>query len=350
MTILTNALANAEQRLQRIPRVPLADLPTPLQDAPRLAKSLGLSRLLIKRDDRTGLAMGGNKARKLEYDFAEIIGQKCDVVLTVGGLQSNHAVMTAAAARRTGLDIKIVLGGPECKEYRGNLLLDVLLGTEMRVLRDNDRNEDLTAAMDEWAQELRRAGRIPYTIPVGGSTGLGALGYVLAMRELACQLGPGGSQVVLAVGSCGTFAGAILGAKLFMPGCRVIGVSISRSCAEIRRRTVQLALESAGILQEVLKLDEEAIECYDQYYSDYGVLTESGRDAILHCARLEGVLLDPVYTGKSMAGLIDLAQRRVLDPAVPTVFIHTGGLPIIFAFEHEFRDLAHCTSIEFPRP
>ena len=152
--------------LNRIPRVLLADLPTPLQDVPRLSQTFGFTRLLVKRDDQTGLAMGGNKARKLEYDFAAILEQGSDVVLTVGGAQSNHAVMTAAAARRTGLDAKIVLGGPGPGEYQGNLLLDVLFGAEIRYLKDDDRNDHLASAMDEWAEELRREGRRPSTLPV----------------------------------------------------------------------------------------------------------------------------------------------------------------------------------------
>ena len=334
--------------LDRIPRVLLADIPTPLQEVPRLARAAGLARLFIKRDDQTGLAMGGNKARKLEYDFAEILEKGSDVVLTVGGTQSNHAVMTAAAARRMGLDAGIVLGGPGVTEYQGNLLLDVLLGAEIRYLKDNDRNEDLASAMEEWAGELRREGRRPCTLPVGGSTGTGALGYVRAMRELAAQLGSGPSQIVLAVGSCGTFAGAILGARLYMPRARVIGISVSRSRAAIARRTMEIIRESMGILHCDFTLTDAGIESYDCYHQEYGVPTDSGREAILSCARLEGVFLDPVYTGKSMAGLLDLARRRILDPAIPTVFVHTGGLPILFAFERSLRDLARFTTIPSP--
>jgi D-cysteine desulfhydrase len=338
-----------DRLLDRIPRVVLADTPTPLQEAPRLARMAGLTTLFIKRDDQTGLAMGGNKARKLEYDFVEILNQESDVVLTVGGTQSNHAVMTAAAARRKGLEAMIVLGGPGITEYQGNLLLDVILGTEIRYLKDNDRNEDLASAMDGWAEELRRKGRRPYTLPVGGSTGIGALGYVRAMREIAGQLTAGPSQIVLAVGSCGTFAGAILGAQLFMPGARVIGISVSRSRAEIAGRTMEIVRESAGILGCDVTLTGAGIESYDCYRGEYGVPTDSGREAILTCARLEGIFLDPVYTGKSMAGLLDLARRRILDPGIPTVFIHTGGLPILFAFERGLRDLADFTTVISPR-
>ncbi len=301
--------------------------------------------MFIKRDDLTGLAMGGNKARKLEYDFADIVKEGSDVVLTVGGIQSNHAAMTAAAARKLGLDVGIVLGGPAFHEYQGNLLLDALFGAEIRYLKDSDRNDDLAAAMAEWAESLRGEGRRPYTLPVGGTTGLGALGYVRAMRELSTQIGTGPAQIVIAVGSCGTLAGATLGARLYMPEARVIGISVSRSSGEIAHRTMEVAAESAEILQCNVALKKADIESYDCYHQEYGVATASGKEAILACARLEGILLDPVYTGKSMAGLIDLVRRNVLDPDVPTVFIHTGGLPILFAFEPGLRDTAQCTTI-----
>lgn len=331
------SVSSPYELLDGIHRVLLAHLPTPLQEVPRLSRTVGLSTLFIKRDDLTGLAMGGNKARKLEYEFAEVLKEGSDVVLTVGGVQSNHAVMTAAAARRKGLDAKIVLGGAAFTEYQGNLLLDVLLGAEIRYVKNSDRNEDLASAMEEWAEALRREGHRPYTLPVGGSTGMGALGYVRAMRELAAQVGSGPTQIVLAVGSCGTFAGAILGARLYMPEARVIGISVSRSSAEIASRTIDIVAESARILQCDITLTGGAIESYDCYHQEYGVPTDSGMEAILSCAHLEGIFLDPVYTGKAMAGLMDLARRRILDPAVPTVFIHTGGLPILFAFERNLR-------------
>lgn len=331
--------------LDTIARLRLADLPTPLEDAPRLAHHLGISTLLIKRDDQTGLAMGGNKARKLEYDFAEIARQGCDVVVTVGGAQSNHARMTAAAARKLGIDVKLVLGGRDTNEFQGNMLLDVLLGAEIRFLKNNDDNDDLTAAMNEWVQELAKKGRRPYAIPIGGSTGLGALGYVRAMQELAGQIGQRPVQIVLAVGSCGTLAGALLGAKLFMPQARVVGISVSRTSGQIAKQTVELMQESARLLNVHANVTEESVEVYDTYFQEYGVLTDSGKDAILTSARLEGIFLDPVYTGKAMAGLIDLTSKGVFDKNTPTVFFHTGGLPILFAYEQQFRSLAHCTKI-----
>jgi D-cysteine desulfhydrase len=331
--------------LDAIERIPLALLPTPLEPAMRLGKHLGVSRLLIKRDDLTGLAMGGNKARKLEYDFAEVVRQRCDVVLTVGGVQSNHARMTAAAARRLGLDVKLVLGGPDFTEYQGNLLLNTLLGAEVRFLKNNDQNEDLEAAMHEWVQELQQRGAKPYPIPIGGSTGRGALGYVRAMRELANQLDGGPVQIVVPVGSCGTLAGAVLGAQLFLPGSRVVGISVSRTAIAIAAKTAEIMGESMKLLQLLHPPSKPGVEAYDSYFDEYGVATPDGLEAIRLTARLEGLLLDPVYTGKAMAGLIDLVKRNVLDRSVPIVFIHTGGLPILFAHEQTFHSWALCTKL-----
>jgi D-cysteine desulfhydrase family pyridoxal phosphate-dependent enzyme len=327
-------------KLDSIDRVPLARLPTPWEPADRLGKHLGLFRLLIKRDDLTGLAFGGNKARKLEYDFADITRSGCNVVLTVGGAQSNHARMTAAAARRLGLDVKLVLGGPEFTEYQGNLLVSNLLGAEVRFLRNNDRNEDLEAAMHDWAEELRKQGKRPYTIPIGGSTGLGALGYVRCMRELGEQIGAGPLQVVLPVGSCGTLAGTILGAQIFLPGSRVIGISVSRSAGAIAAKTEEIMKESMRILQLPTPSSHTPFEVYDQYFGEYGEAIPEGLEAIRLAARLEGLLLDPVYTGKAMAGGIDLVTRGVIDRSVPVIFLHTGGLPILFAHEPTFRSWA----------
>ena len=336
------------ERLDAVRRIELAALPTPLEAAPRLAAHLGLAQLLVKRDDRTGLALGGNKARKLEYVFAEILERQCDVVVTVGGAQSNHAAMTAAAARKLGLDAKLVLGGPNFADLAGNALLDVLLGAEIRYMVDDDDNDAMAAEMDRWVLELRREGRRPYALPIGGSTGAGALGYVRAVRELAVQLGPraaGPVQVVTAVGSCGTLAGLLLGARLFLPGARVIGISVSRPPDAIARRTVEIAAESARLLGLDCVLSEADVECYGDTFESYGVVTAAGKEAILASARLEGLLLDPTYTGKAMAGLLDLSRRGAIDRSVPTVFLHTGGLPILFASGKAFQDAAALTRI-----
>lgn len=329
----------------KIPRVYLANLPTPFEEAPRLADKIGLSKLLIKRDDLTGLAGGGNKARKLEYDFAEVIRGGYDVVITAGGIQSNHARMTAAACRKLGIDIKLVLGGPDFTIPQGNLLLDDLFGAEIRYLVDDDANDNLTSAMEKWADELIQIGRKPFIIPIGGSTGLGALGYVKAMRELSEQFGSMEVQIILAVGSCGTLAGTILGANVYIPNARVVGISVSRTVEAIKQRTREIIHESASLVDYKVNVNDLSIECYDDYHIEYGMMTKSGELAISECANLEGILLDPIYTGKVMAGLIDLARKKIIDKNIPVIFIHTGGMPIIFSFASELGAKINCTKI-----
>lgn len=332
------------QSLNKIPTIKLASVPTPLDEAPRIADKIGLSKLFIKRDDLTGLAGGGNKARKLEYDFAEILNGEYDVVITAGGIQSNHARMTAAAARKLRLDIKLVLGGSDFKIAKGNLLLDVMFGAEIRYLVDDDPNSSLEKEMHTWADELLKQGRKPFVIPIGGSTGLGALGYVKAMQELSEQFGNEKVQVILGVGSCGTFAGAILGAIIFMPNARVIGISVSRTVDAIKRQTKELINQSAALIDYKIE-NEILIECYDDYHTEYGIITKAGEQAIKDCANLEGILLDPIYTGKVMAGLIDLVSKNIIDKNIPVIFIHTGGMPIIFSFESELGSKINCTKI-----
>ena len=331
--------------MNNIPYTPLANLPTPLDELPRLAKRLGLSKLLLKRDDLTGLAGGGNKARKLEYIFAEIVRGGYDVVLTAGGIQSNHARMTAAAARKLGLDVKLVLGGPDYTDLQGNILLDSLFGAEIRYLVDDDANDRLTEEMERWGAELTAQGRKPYLLPIGGSTGRGALGYVKAIQELSGQFSDAPVQIITAIGSCGTFAGTILGCSLYLPQTRVIGISVSRTAERITQRTKELIKDSASLLNIQSNTDQLQIECYDRYHSEYGVMTSEGEQAIRLCAELEGILLDPVYTGKVMAALIDMTEKNIIDRNIPVIFIHTGGLPIIFSFGKELGRSSRCTKI-----
>ena len=219
------------------------------------------------------------------------------------------------------------------------------LVAEIRYLVNDDANDHLTSAMNEWADELKSKGRKPFTLPIGGSTGLGALGYVYAMKELADQLNDKKVQIIMAVGSCGTFAGSILGAKMFLPDARVIGISVSRNSEAIIQRTKEIITESAGILKQKINLNEISVESYDQYFAEYGVMTKESKNAILECANLEGILLDPIYTGKTMAGMIDLLHKGIIDPEITTIFLHSGGLPILFAFESELGKTANCTKI-----
>jgi D-cysteine desulfhydrase len=333
--------------LSRIPRIHLAQVPTPLQEAPRLAQHAGLDRLYIKRDDLTGFAGGGTKVRKLEYDFAEIVAKGYDVIVTAGGVQSNLVRLSAAVAARYGIALKAVLGGPEFTSHDGNLLLDGLFGAEIRFLPNDDDNDRMTGIALQWMEELRSSGAHPYLLPIGGSTPLGSLGCISVMSELADALGRETPlQVIVPVGSCGTYAGLLVGARMVMPNARIIGISISRSGEAIRKRSAELIAGCAELLQTKFDVPESSMECYDTYFGEYGTPTAAGQQAVIDSARLEGLLLDPVYTGKAMAGLIDLAAKKELQSDIPAVFLHTGGLPVLFSYEQAFRSFTRINTVK----
>lgn len=326
--------------LDTIPRIPLAHLPTPLEAAPRLGAAIGLPGLWMKRDDCTGLAMGGNKARKLEYLMADAQARGADVVLTTGGVQSNHARMTAAAACRLGMQALLFLADPEPDAARGNLLLDRLLGAEVRFAPGISYPE-METRMEAAAAELRAAGRRPYIIPVGGSTPLGCLGYVRAVAELAEQASRSGLRVDamgVAAGSTGTLSGILLGGRLFMPETRVYGISVSPPVDRGRRKCAGIIAEAARVLGVDWAPAPDEVPIYDDWLGPgYGVPTPEGQDAIRLAARTEGCLLDPVYTGKALAGIRGLAERGELRAGETVVFWHTGGAPALFAFD-ELKD------------
>lgn len=326
-------------RLDHLPRIPLSHLPTPLERAPRLGAAIGLPRLWVKRDDATGLAMGGNKARKLEYLMAEAQEQRADVVLTTGGVQSNHARMTAAAACKLGMQAVLFLRGERPAAEQGNLLLDRLFGAEVRFLPELGYPE-LNAAMEEAAGALRAKGRRPYIIPVGGSTPCGCLGYVRAVRELAQQAAALEIRIdamTVTAGSLGTLAGVLVGARLFMTETRVYGVSVSPRAEAGRERCAPLVAETAALVGLDWTPAPEEIPLFEEWLGeDYGVPTAEGMEAIRLAAQLEGYLLDPVYTGKTLAGTRGLAERGELRADETVVFWHTGGAPALFAFNHLF--------------
>jgi L-cysteate sulfo-lyase len=315
--------------LERVPRMELAITPTPLQETPRLAAALGLDRLLVKRDDNTGLALGGNKARKLEYLVAAATRAGTDILLTVGAPQSNHCRCTAAAARVAGMDAHFVFNGPPVDEVQGNLLLDRLLGATWSFSSDRPASE----RMAELAEELRAAGRRPYVIPGGGSNGLGALGYVRCALELADQLAAHGGRpryLVCAGGSCGTLSGLTLGLALVGSDAQVVGVSISNSVPDRVARTREIMAESCEHLD--MALPNAAPVIWGGYVgSGYGMPTELSTRALETAARTEGMILDPVYTAKALGGLIgEIEDGRVKRDDL-VVFVHTGGTPALFA-------------------
>ncbi len=328
--------------LAEFPRVHLAHLPTEIEDATRLAYASGLKRLLIKRDDNTGLAMGGNKARKLEFLMADARSKGADVVLAWGGVQSNHIRMTAAAARKLGMRAILFIPDAVPDVFQGNLILDTILGAQLRFLPDVGY-AGIEAAMTAAEEDLRLSGHTPFSIPLGGSTPLGAMGYVNAVHEAAEQLGELGIEgvdMVVALGSGGTLAGLTVGCELFSPKSRVIGISVVFPSGVIRERVLPVARGAAELL-EIDGPDFSRMSIYDGYVGkEYGVPTEGCKAAILLAGQTEGLILDPVYTGKAMAGCIDLAKRREIGVDRPVLFWHTGGAPALFAYEPLFHEEA----------
>lgn len=300
------------------PRVPLGSWPTPLEPAPRLARALGLGAddLWLKRDDLTGLGGGGNKVRKLEWTVGAAVAEGVDVLVTTGAAQSNHARLTAAAGARLGLDVVLVLAGEPGRAHSGNLALDGLFGA--RVVWAGDGPLDAAAA--EVAAVLRRDGRRPTVIPLGGSSALGVRGYVACGVELLAQA-PELTTVVTALGSGGTMAGlaAALGAE------RVLGVH----CGAVARPAAVVADLVMGVTGA--PCDPGALRIrLDQVGAGYGALTDAVLAAMTTAARTEGVVLDPIYTGRALAGLTAAVTEGHVRSGERTVFLHSGGLPGLF--------------------
>jgi D-cysteine desulfhydrase len=307
-------------------RVSLAHLPTPVEPMDRLAAHLGMEAgaLLVKRDDATGLAAGGNKARKLEYLCADALARGCDTLVTGGGRQSNHVRMTAAAANRLGLQCTIVLSGERPRVPSGNVILDELLGPEIGWSGVSGYYET-EAAIAATAQRLGAQGRRPYVMPIGGATAVGALGYVQAARELRDQV-PDVGLVVVADGSGGTHAGLAAGLG---DHARVLGVDVGAR-PDIDEQVDAKAAEVAQ-LARLAPPSRAATVDHGQAGDGYGQPTAAGHEAMTLAARLEGLILDPVYTGKALAGLIAACREGRIAAGTRTVFLHTGGLPALFA-------------------
>ncbi len=320
-----------------LPRVSLAQLPTPVEEMPRLAKHLNGPRLLVKRDDQTGLATGGNKARKLEFLVADALAQGADTLITAGAAQSNHCRQTAAAAARLGLGCALVLGGEAPDVAQGNLLLDKLLGAELYWCGPHRRGEDL----DDVAGRLRAAGRKPYVVPYGGSNAIGAVGYALAMRELARHKPGGGSletidRIVIASSSGATQAGLMVGARLVGYRGQIVGVDIDKrddKSLPYADHLAQLANATCDLLGLSANFQAPDFTVADGYNgAGYGVVGDLEREAIKLTAGLEGLLLDPVYTGRAMGALIDKIRRGLFGRDETVLFWHTGGTPALFAY------------------
>jgi D-cysteine desulfhydrase len=325
-------------QLARFPRRRYTPHATPLEPLPRLTEVLGGPEIWIKRDDLLGLAAGGNKTRKLEFLVADALAQGADTLITVGAPQSNHCRLTLAAAAKEGLKCRLVLEqrvpGSYDPKASGNNLLYNLLGAEATGVVN--AGDDLNAAMQKVAGELEAQGRKGYVIPGGGSNALGALGYVACAHEIAAQsfeLGLSFDRIVVASGSCGTHSGLLVGAKSVNFDAPITGINVRRPRAEQEDNLLKLARETAALL-EIAAPEAKDVTALDEWVGPgYSLPSDEMIEAVRMLARLEGVLLDPVYSGKAMAGLIGLARRGELRRGERVLFVHTGGSPALYAYQ-----------------
>jgi L-cysteate sulfo-lyase len=324
-------------QLAQFARSRLIHSPTPLEPLVALSRHLGGPSILVKRDDCSGLALGGNKNRKLEFLVGEALAAGADTLVTAGGVQSNHCRQTAAAAARHGLRCELVLSRNVASNHpaydrTGNVLLDRMFGAGLNFV---PRDIDWGTELDKVAETVRRGGGRPFVIPIGGSTPTGALGYVACAQELL-QQATALSRVIDAVvhcsGSGGTQAGLLVGLR--GSGIPVIGISCAAPRAEIAGLVLDLAQRTAAKLGLPADFVGEDVKVVDDYVGPgYGVPTPGMIEAVDLCARLEGLLIDPVYTGKAMAGLIGLVRGGRFKATDSVIFVHTGGVPALFAYE-----------------
>ncbi|HSY19408.1 MAG TPA: D-cysteine desulfhydrase family protein [Candidatus Acidoferrales bacterium] len=325
-------------RIDSLPRHPLAHLPTPLEELPALTRQLAGPKLLIKRDDQTGLALGGNKTRKLEFLLGDALAKDADTLITLGAVQSNHCRQTAAAAAKAGLRCELILNGKQPDLASGNLLLDEILGANLHWIDRSQR----AAKLKELDAQLRAQGRKPYLIPVGGSNGVGATGYVVAMQELMAQLTATGRHVdhlLFGTSSGGTQAGIVLGARLAGFTGRLHGLSIDKNDPEhfeYETEVAQIANDCAAYIGSPVRVSRDDIKVVYGYKGEgYGVVGDLERDAIRLLARSEGIVLDPVYAGRAFGALVDLIRKGTFKKDETVLFWHTGGAPALFAYAQE---------------
>jgi D-cysteine desulfhydrase len=325
-------------RIESLARFPLAHLPTPIEELKSLSRDLGGPELLIKRDDQTGLALGGNKTRKLEFLVGQALEQGADTLITAGAAQSNHCRQTAAAAARAGLECELVLSGTKPELPNGNVLLDELLGARIHWSQRSGR----VAKLRELSNQLREEGRKPYVIPVGGSNGVGAAGYVLAMLELVEQLNGMKRQVdhvVFASSSGGTQAGIVVGARVTGFKGKLHGVRIDKddqAGVPYAQELADIANETAGYIGFDTQCTSSDFNVdYSYLGGGYGVVSGVEREAIRLLGSREGIVLDPVYTGRAMGALIDLVRKKTFRADETVLFWHTGGAPALFAYAEE---------------
>ena len=308
-----------------------AHLPTPIEELPHLRQLLRCSQLFIKRDDQTGLAFGGNKTRKLEYLLGDARAEGARTLITRGAAQSNHCRQTAAAAARFGFDCVLVLTGSPPRHPTGNILLDRILNAQFIWTEKREPEQ----VLQESYSELEAKGADPYLIPYGGSNHLGVLAYVEAMKELVSQL-PDVDRIVFASSSGGTQAGLCLGAQLYNFNGKITGISVDLKAPALQRKIREIANITASKIGTEIQIQEEQIEIVDAFLGGgYGVVGDLEREAIQTFGRHEGILLDPVYTGRAAGGMIELIKSGFIASDERILFWHTGGTPSLFAYADE---------------
>ena len=314
--------------MKDVDRLHFAHLPTRIEELPRLTEHLNGPRILVKRDDQTGLAFGGNKTRKLEFLVAEALEQGAQTLITGGALQSNHCRQTAAAAARFGLDCILVLNGEMPDRPSANLLLDQMFGAEIVTIADRAlRDQTLQQTFDKAVA----GGRKPYLVTYGGSSPAGALGYAYAMKEFMEQ-NIHADWIVFGTSSGGTHAGLVLGQRAFGYQGKVLGISIDEPEDWLKTRVSALASDASEKMGGRIDFTRDDVLANDEYCkAGYGVLTEAEREAVKLFAKLEGLLLDPVYTGRAAAGMLDLIRKGFFKKDETILFWHTGGQPALFA-------------------
>jgi D-cysteine desulfhydrase len=314
--------------MKTIPRLNFAHLPTPIEELPRLTEALGGPRILVKRDDQTGLAFGGNKTRKLEFLVAEAREQGAKMLISAGAIQSNHCRQTVAAAARFGFDCTLLLTGDRPAQPSANFLLDQLFGAEIITVSDR---KDRDRILHETFNNAVAAGKRPYLVPYGGSSPTGALGYAFAMEEFMNQ-NTKVDWIIFGTSSGGTHAGFILGQRVFGFKGKVLGISIDEPEAQLKAHVSELASQASEKLGDRIEFSGDDVLANENYcQAGYGVFGEGEREAIKLFARNEGLLLDPVYTGRAAAGMIDLIRKGFFKKDETVLFWHTGGQPALFA-------------------
>jgi D-cysteine desulfhydrase len=318
-------------------KVALGYLPTPLSPLKRFSQQLHGPEIWVKRDDLTGLAFGGNKTRKLEYIIGDAIEKGADCLITAGAIQSNHCRQTAAAAAYLGMDCHLLLGGEEHTVKNGNLLLDQLLGAYIHWCGENRKGETIPFLVEK----LKKQGFSPYVIPYGGSNVYGALGYVDALCEVVSQINSFEfSHIVFASSSGGTHAGLMAAERILDLGCNILGINIDKASISggcYSQDIIDLANQTMNQLQRAGGFSIKDLDLNDNYIGDgYAVVGELEKEAIALMAKFEGIILDPVYTGRALGGVIDMIRRGQLTSEDKVLFWHTGGTPSLFAYSDLF--------------